>query len=54
VTKSLSDFSGWSSGNAKQVVGLQWQITSNSAASSGDAGAGCPVDVTVTKIKFLP
>jgi hypothetical protein len=53
VAKPLSDFSGWSSANAKQVVGLQWQVTSN-VSSDTDAGAGCPVDVTVTKIKFLP
>jgi hypothetical protein len=54
VATKLSDFSNWSPANAKQVVGLQWQVTSNSSASTGDAGAGCPIDVTVTNIKFLP
>ena len=43
---------GWSATNAAQVVGLQWQWTGTNVA--GDAGATCPIDVTVTNIKFLP
>jgi hypothetical protein len=35
------------------LLGIQWQVTSNVSADT-DAGVGCPVDVTVTKIKFLP
>ena len=69
VTAKLSDFSGWSSdsssGTAGQVVGLQWQFTGtnipsadsdagDSDGSAGDAAVGCPIDVTVTSIKFLP
>lgn len=50
VTKTLADFSSWSSTNAGQVVGLQWQFTGTNL--DGDAGTSCPIDVTVTKIKF--
>jgi glucuronoarabinoxylan endo-1,4-beta-xylanase len=53
VTALLSDFSSWSDANAAQVVGLQWQWTTNDALDP-DAGAGCPIDVTITNIKFLP
>lgn len=52
VTKLLSDFSGWSTTNANQVVGLQWQFTGTQL--DPDASAGCPIDVTITDIKFLP
>jgi hypothetical protein len=48
VVKSLSSFSNWSSTNAAEVVGLQWQFTR--ASSSGT----CTADVTVTEAKFLP
>ena len=52
VVTSLSDASNWSTENAGQVVGLQWQFTGTNVDS--DAGAGCPIDVTITDIKFLP
>jgi hypothetical protein len=52
VTKALADFSNWSTANANQVVGLQWQFTGTKI--DPDAGAGCPIDVTITNIKFLP
>jgi hypothetical protein len=53
VTKLLSDFSGWSTAtSANQVVGLQWQFTGTQL--DPDAGPGCPVDVTITDVKFLP
>jgi hypothetical protein len=49
----LSDFSGWSTAtSANQVVGLQWQFTGTQL--DPDAGPGCPVDVTITDVKFLP
>lgn len=53
VTASLSDFTNWSAANAGQVVGLQWQWTSN-AELDPDAGKGCPIDVKITDIKFAP
>ena len=52
VTKLLSDFSGWSPANAAQVVGLQWQFTGTQL--DPDASVGCPIDVTITDVKFLP
>jgi hypothetical protein len=33
------------------VVGIQWQFTGTNV--DPDAGAGCPIDVTITGIKFL-
>jgi glucuronoarabinoxylan endo-1,4-beta-xylanase len=58
VAVPLSSFSNWSATQAAQVVGLQWQWTysgSNIPADGGvDASAACPVDATVTNIKFLP
>jgi glucuronoarabinoxylan endo-1,4-beta-xylanase len=62
VTVPLSSFSNWSPTLAAEVVGVQWQWTytppdaSADAASDEamDAGAGCPIDATVTNIKFLP
>jgi len=53
VRKQLSGFSSWSEANAKQVVGLQWQVTGGSGLD-GDAGQTCDVDFTVTNIEFLP
>ncbi|MBN2574283.1 MAG: hypothetical protein JXP73_06940, partial [Deltaproteobacteria bacterium] len=53
VSKSLEDFSSWSEANAKQVFGLQWQVT-GSSTMDGDAGATCDVDIQITNIKFLP
>ena len=53
ATALLSDFSNWSSANAGQVVGIQWQWTANSALKP-DAGVGCPIDVTISDIKFVP
>jgi len=56
VTKVLaSDVSDWSAANARQVVGIQWQFTGTNIAPDADGGvAACPVDVTITNIKFLP
>lgn len=53
ITTSLSDFSSWSDTNAGQVVGMQWQWTTNGDLDP-DAGVGCPIDVTISNIKFLP
>jgi hypothetical protein len=50
VTQLLSDFSGWSTTTAAEVVGLQWQFTGTQL--DPDAGAGCPIDVTITDVKF--
>ena len=48
VTKVLQgNFSNWSSANAKQVVGVRWQFV--------NPGSGtCPIDVTVTSVRFVP
>jgi len=65
VTTPFTSISPWSSDIAGQVVGLQWQFTgTNIPASDSDAGdsdggssdaaAGCPIDVSITGIKFLP
>jgi glucuronoarabinoxylan endo-1,4-beta-xylanase len=58
VVTPLSSFTNWSAANAAQVVGLQWQFTRNStvvdAGTDADAGTGCPIDVTITGVKFLP
>jgi glucuronoarabinoxylan endo-1,4-beta-xylanase len=51
VEVQLSDFSNWSDANAAQVVGLQWQFTG--ANLDPDASSGCPIDVTITDIKFV-
>jgi glucuronoarabinoxylan endo-1,4-beta-xylanase len=51
VVTSLADFSKWSEDNAAQVVGLQWQFTG--ANVDPDNTDGCPIDVTITDIKFL-
>ncbi|MES1165226.1 MAG: hypothetical protein ABUR63_05685, partial [Verrucomicrobiota bacterium] len=52
IVTPLARANGWPGMNATQVVGLQWQWTGTNV--SGDAGATCPIDVTVTNIKFLP
>jgi len=52
VVVPLDGFSNWSAANAAQVVGMQWQWTGTSL--DPDAGVGCPIDVTITDIKFLP
>jgi glucuronoarabinoxylan endo-1,4-beta-xylanase len=56
VTTPLTSFSSWSATNAAQVVGLQWQFTGTNISSDAgaDAVVGCPIDVAVTGIKFLP
>jgi hypothetical protein len=68
VTVPLASFSNWSPTLAAQVVGVQWQWTSTppdastdpdaatdaSTDQAMDAGAGCPIDATVTNIAFLP
>lgn len=53
IVVPLSEVSGWSADDAGQIVGLQWQWGGTDV--SPDAGAdGCPIDVSVTNIKFLP
>jgi glucuronoarabinoxylan endo-1,4-beta-xylanase len=52
VVISLDKFSSWSPENAAQVVGIQWQWTGMNV--DPDASDGCPIDVTITGIKFLP
>jgi glucuronoarabinoxylan endo-1,4-beta-xylanase len=52
VTTPLDSFSGWGADKATQVVGLQWHFTGSNL--DPDAGAGCPIDVTVSDIKFVP
>lgn len=44
TTVLQGNFSNWSTANANQVVGVQWQFT----------GSACPVDVTISSVKFLP
>ena len=51
ITTPLADFTKWSAANAGQVVGLQWQFTGTNVGP--DAGASCPIDVSITGIKFL-
>ena len=53
VVKPLANFSGWSAANARQVVGLQWQLT-KAPASDPDAGTSCAIDIQLDNIKFLP
>jgi len=53
VVVKLSDVQNWSEANAAQVVGLQWQWTGG-ADLDPDGGVGCPIDVIVSDIKFLP
>jgi hypothetical protein len=52
VTANLADFSSWSDENAGQVIGIQWQWTGNSELDP-DSGVGCPIDVTVSNVKFV-
>src|SRR4029077_7746542 len=51
ITAPLGDFTKWSTANAAQGVGIQWQFTGTGV--SADAGAGCPIDVSITGIKFI-
>jgi hypothetical protein len=53
VTLPLANFSGWSAANAAQVLGLQWQFT-RSPVDPDASTAGCPIDVSITNVKFLP
>jgi len=53
VVTPLDTVTNWSAKNAAQVVGLQWQWTGTNIPAN-DAGAGCPIDVTITNVKFLP
>jgi len=51
----LADVTSWSAENAAQVVGLQWQWGGTSVPADPDGGiTGCPIDVYVTNVKFLP
>jgi glucuronoarabinoxylan endo-1,4-beta-xylanase len=52
VTTPLDSFANWSPENAAQVVGMQWQFTGTQI--DPDAGPGCPIDVRITDVKFLP
>jgi glucuronoarabinoxylan endo-1,4-beta-xylanase len=52
IVTPLAGVTNWSATNAAQVVGLQWQWTGTHVA--GDGSAGCPIDVTITNVKFLP
>jgi hypothetical protein len=54
ITLTLADFTKWSTANAKQVVGLQWQVTvPTGTVGTGDAASSsCTVDITVGDIKF--
>ena len=57
VTVPLGSFSNWSETSAAEVVGLQWQWTSRSSSPADggvDASPSCPIDATITNIKFLP
>ena len=56
ITTALTAFdSTWATdGNATQVVGLQWQFTGTNIAAVDGGATSCPVDVTITNIKFLP
>ena len=51
ITTPLAEFTKWSAITAAQVVGLQWQFTGTGVGP--DAGAACPIDVSITGIKFL-
>jgi hypothetical protein len=53
VTIPLADFSGWSAARAAQVLGLQWQFSRSSVDPDASA-VGCPIDVSITNVKFLP
>lgn len=54
ITLNLADFANWSSANAKQVVGLQWQVTvPTGTVGTDDAGtSSCAADFTVDDVKF--
>jgi len=52
VEVPFSDITGWTDDIAGQVIGIQWQWTTN-ADLDADAGIGCPVDVKVSNIKFV-
>ena len=65
ITIPLSSFSNWTAVTAAEVVGLQWQWTYSGAnipadggtdASTGgvDASPICPINASITDIKFLP
>jgi glucuronoarabinoxylan endo-1,4-beta-xylanase len=49
IVAPLSGFSTWSSADATQVVGLQWQFNGNDVGAEGS----CPIDVAITGIRFL-
>jgi glucuronoarabinoxylan endo-1,4-beta-xylanase len=52
VTTPLDTFSNWSPENAGQVIGMQWQWTGTNVDPENTDG--CPIDVNITDIKFLP
>jgi len=53
ITLTLADFSKWSTANANQIVGLQWQITVPTASTTDDAALpSCAADFTIDDIKF--
>ncbi len=58
VTLPFIRFASWSSADAAQVVGLQWQWT-YTGPGTPDGGTdaslpACPIDATITDITFLP
>ena len=52
VTVPLADIDKWSEDNAKQVIGIQWQWTTNDQLDP-DSDVGCPIDVKISDVKFL-
>jgi hypothetical protein len=53
IKLTLADFSKWSTANAKQVVGLQWQVTVPTSATTSDAALpSCTADFRVDDVKF--
>ena len=63
ITTPLSSFSNWTSVSAAEVVGLQWQWTYSGSPPPPTAArtphrrrgrSPCPIDASITNIKFLP
>jgi hypothetical protein len=52
VVIRLSDVTDWSAQNAGQVIGIDWHWTPNGDLDP-DAGIGCPIDVTISDIRFV-
>ena len=54
ITTAFTAFdSAWATdGNATQVVGIQWQFTGTNIAAVDGGATSCPIDVTITNVKF--